>query len=227
VNERRRKKMKQHESFCDSTLQNLYDADMAVFEISSFAASKLLPGRATREFIKEDNIIDFYKLNSFEKWRQKLHDNWIQPFKVDNHAWNSVTHFLLAHKFGEDSKYFAFFTSEANTPLSKDVKLAIAAGSKTGKLNGKLIRPKEIKIAHPTTSKKKYRKALMSKFEQNEELRDILLSTKNAKLVFYKKNFASIIADDLMIIREMLRSQREDSQYTNREETSGDVGVNV
>lgn len=204
---KRCKDQKERENFCDSTLQNLYDESI-IFEISSFASTKILPGNATREEIKEEDFIDFHKLHSFEKWRQKLHDNWIAPFSVDNHNWNSVTHYLIAQKFDANGKYFQFFTAESNTPISKITKFAIAAGSKSGKLKNKVLRPTDIQIVKSKISKKKYRKALLAKFEQNEDLKDILLSTKNAKLVYYKKGRHSIIADDLMIVRNILNEQK-------------------
>jgi hypothetical protein len=202
------KKSKEYESFCDSTLQNLYDDTVAVLEISSFASTKVLPGKARRETIKEDNIVDFYKLHSFECWRQKLHDNWIATFEIDDTTWNSITHYVIAQKFGPDNKYYLFFTAESNTPLSKDVQLAIAAGSATGKLKGKVIRPADIKIVKPKISKKRYRKALKAKFEQHDELKQILLSTQNAKLVYFKKGRKPIIADDLMVIRSALQEEK-------------------
>lgn len=210
INEKRKKAQKDREAFSDSTLQNLYDDTFATFEISSFASSKVLPGMATRETIKEETLIDFYKLHSFEKWRQKLHDNWIAPFSIDEHNWNSVTHYLIANKFGSENKFYLFFTAESNTPLSKDVSLAIAAGSVSGKLKNKLIRPADIKIINPKISKKKYKKVLLAKFEQNLDLKQILMSTKNAKLVYYKKGRHPVIADDLMVVRHIFKESKED-----------------
>jgi len=210
INEKRKKAQKDREAFSDSTLQNLYDETFAIFEISSFASSKVLPGIATRETIKEETLIDFYKLHSFEKWRQKLHDNWIATFSIDDHSWNSVTHYLIANKFGSENKFYLFFTAESNTPLSKDVSLAIAAGSVTGKLKNKLIRPADIKIINPKISKKKYKKVLLAKFEQNPDLKQILMSTKNAKLVYYKKGRHQVIADDLMVVRNIIKESKEE-----------------
>jgi predicted NAD-dependent protein-ADP-ribosyltransferase YbiA (DUF1768 family) len=201
-----KKNMQLKEDFCDSTVQNMYDPNI-VFEISSFASTKALPGRASRETIREENLLDFYKLHSFEKWRFMLHDSWLKPFKFQDHFWNSVTHCCNANKFITSfPKYYLFFTAESGTPLSKDAALAIAAGSQKGQYKNKLIRPNDIHVSKKTF--KDYRQCLLAKFEQNSELEDVLLSTKNAKLVYFKKGKPPKIADDLMVVRNILQKKK-------------------
>jgi predicted NAD-dependent protein-ADP-ribosyltransferase YbiA (DUF1768 family) len=86
--------------------------------------------------------------------------------------------------------------------------MAKAAGSKSGKLNKELIRPKGVvvdKDLNPTLKNKELYKAQYAKFSQNEDLRQLLLLTKNAKLVLSKETTAPEVFDSLMIIRDKLQ----------------------
>jgi predicted NAD-dependent protein-ADP-ribosyltransferase YbiA (DUF1768 family) len=173
-----------------------------------------LPGHYRNERIPSENVVDFYKLIKFGNWRFKLHDSYIdveKPFKLDEHFWNSVTHYIQANKFQKHyPDYYLFFTAESCTPLSKNAKLAIAAGSKSGKLNGKVIRPDTIKINKPSSKKATHYDAILAKFSQNAEFKEMLLSTLNAKLVVYKKGFRPSIANLLMLIREKLKHDTQE-----------------
>jgi predicted NAD-dependent protein-ADP-ribosyltransferase YbiA (DUF1768 family) len=49
--------------------------------------------------------------------------------------------------------------------------------------------------------------ALYAKFNQNEDLKEMLKETKNAKLIHYKKGKEPELAESLIIVRDKLRHQ--------------------
>jgi predicted NAD-dependent protein-ADP-ribosyltransferase YbiA (DUF1768 family) len=50
--------------------------------------------------------------------------------------------------------------------------------------------------------------ALYAKFSQNEELKRLLLGTKNAKLLQYKVGKEPVIREDLILIRDKLLHEK-------------------
>jgi predicted NAD-dependent protein-ADP-ribosyltransferase YbiA (DUF1768 family) len=97
---------------------------------------------------------------------------------------------------------------ESGTDLSKNVEHAKGAGSKTGKFKKELIRPKEVEVDEDYTEdkvSKNLQKALKAKFEQNKDLKELLLATKKAKLVHSEKSKDPIMAEELMIVRDGLK----------------------
>ena len=74
----------------------------------------------------------------------------------------------------------------------------------SGKYAGKLIRPKEVTVDPDffgKRDKKEKYDAQHAKFSQNEDLKALLLATKDAKLLHYVKGRPPEVLDDLMIIR--------------------------
>ena len=89
--------------------------------------------------------------------------------------------------------------------MSKNVNLAIAAGSLTGEYGNKLIRPKNIGIDrsfdNKTLQEVKHR-ALRAKFDTNPKLKKILENTKNAKLLKYTNKGELKVCYELMKLRK-------------------------
>ena len=90
--------------------------------------------------------------------------------------------------------------------------MAKSAGGKTGKgvVDDKemvLLRPENVEI-DPDFYKSRYNKELYdaqyAKFTQNKELKDLLMATKNAKLMHYVNNKPLEEYKQLMEIREKL-----------------------
>ena len=159
------------------------------------------PGKGTNEKIPNDKRSQYIELSKIPNWRRKLDDTWSDaPFTVDNKKWLSVEHYYQSSKFKKQNPDFAslFSIDNQSSEIAKDVDLAMSAGSKTGRANSKaksklkdkntLLRPKNIDIDpdfYGERSDKEREIALVSKFEQNEDLKLLLLNTKNAKLIHY------------------------------------------
>jgi predicted NAD-dependent protein-ADP-ribosyltransferase YbiA (DUF1768 family) len=146
-------------------------------------------------------------------WRRKLDNSWGQSFTLDGNRWETVEHYYQASKFKEHNReFYLSFALESGTPLSKNVDLARDAGSKKGinKETKELIRPVEVSVDPEFDDKvgeKALKDALYAKFSQNEDLKDMLLATKNAKLVYCKKCKEPKLAEELIFIRNALKKQ--------------------
>jgi hypothetical protein len=85
--------------------------------------------------------------------------------------------------------------------------MAKGAGGKSGKFQGTVIRPKEIKVDDDFFSgrgKKEMEDAMFAKFSQNEELKKVLLATNRAKLTHFMRGNPPIVFNDLMRVRQRL-----------------------
>ena len=105
----------------------------------------------------------------------------------------------------DNPEFYLSFSLESGTELSKNPERAKAAASKTGKYKGELVRPKEVIIDpefYGKRGKKELFDAQFAKFSQNEDLKRLLIETKNAKLLHCKKCKEPELMEDLMMIRE-------------------------
>ena len=192
----------------EAKIRNLYD-DNVEFRFYNQSSSKRMPGKGAGEKITQERVRDFSNLATIPDWRKKLDNMWQQEFTLDGYRWNSVEHFLQASKFKNGNRdFYLSFTLESGTDLSKNAEHAKGAGSKTGKFKKELIRPKEVEIDEDySTDKvsKNLQKALKAKFEQNKDLKELLLATKKAKLVHSEKSKDPVMAEELMIVRDALK----------------------
>jgi len=194
-----------------STPNELYTDDI-VFQIYNRANNKPLPGKGNGEKIPLEKISDFSKLKTIDNWRRKLDDDYISPFNLDGHEWKTVEHYYQANKFKNTNKeFYLLFSLDSNSKISNSVDLAKAAGSKSGKHKGDLLRNKDIKIDPEFYGGNEdviLQNALYAKFEQdNTDLLEALLETKNAKLQHYKAGVEPKIENSLMIIRNKFKNK--------------------
>lgn len=197
-----------YEDLNEAKLRNLYD-DRVVFVFYNKSNDKPLPGKGSGETILNERLKEFTGLAAIPSWRKKLDTDWTQPFTLDNHQWSTVEHYYQASKFKKNHpEFYLSFSLDSGTDLSKDPALAKAAGSKTGKLKGELLRPIEVQIDpdfYSKSCKQEMYRANYAKFTQHEDLKKLLLDTQNAKLTQFQKGKSPEIMEDLMLIRDKIK----------------------
>uniref|UniRef100_A0A6C0H647 NADAR domain-containing protein n=1 Tax=viral metagenome TaxID=1070528 RepID=A0A6C0H647_9ZZZZ len=166
-----------------------------------------LPGKAPGENIPNQSVIEYSFLNKIPKWRKKLCNNYISIIEIDHRHWASVEHYLQANKFKNTCpEFYESFAIESKSLLSQNPEMAKSSGSSSGKYLGNIVRPKHCSIDPLYNPDKFIDKALLAKFTQHPDLKRILLETKNAKLMNYKRGKEPILAENLMIIRKKIES---------------------
>ena len=195
--------------------RDLYDPSI-VFMFHSKSEEKSKPGKGSNEEIPVDKLSDFVEFTKKEKnvtwknnWRRKLDDSWMEsPFTIDNLRWNSIIHYVEGSKFKKGfPDFYKMFSEDSNSDISKDVLLAKAAGSKTGKIKDKALRPKNISIDsdfNEARENEERKLAVYAKFEQNHDLKQLLSYTYPAKLIHFVRGSPAEPDNILMQIRKQL-----------------------
>ena len=152
----------------------------------------------------------FSTLNSFELWRQKLHDAWTgTPFNMnsgDKKRWNSIEHYLLAIPFKDTHPaLYEEYSDDSKSTLSKDIKLAREAMKKKSGKTGKYYNIVKEKEPMDEKTMEVYRKdALREKFKKDTDMGRMLKSTNLAKLEIYRPNQPPKLDMSLMQVRSEL-----------------------
>ena len=88
--------------------------------------------------------------------------------------------------------------------------MAKACGGKDGKFKTKLIRPKEVIVDQDYTEERENKNiydAQYAKFTQHPELTQLLLQTKNAKLLQFKTGKSPELDNTLMLVRDKIKKK--------------------
>lgn len=192
---------------------DLYDqATTFQFYLNSLDAPA--PGKGAGESVGPEGHKFYSELAKIPSWRRKLSNFWESEFTLDGKKWGSVEHYYQGSKFKRTNPdFYAQFSLDSGSALSKDILMANAAGSKNGKYKGELVRPKNIAIDKDffevretgmTRANLELQAAMMAKFSQNEELKRLLKATKKAKLNHFSRGSPPEVFTDLMIVRKTL-----------------------
>ena len=180
-----------------------YDRD-TVFNFNSSSQDKTMPGCGCGENIPNDKIFQYMTLSDIPEWRNKLDDAWTAPFTMDRRRWISVDNSIEGSKYSKTYPDFSIlFSLDSDSPLSKNPALAkIVGGKSKHELKPPNVKPDSDYFAERSVTTR--RNALVAKFEQNLDLRDTLLATKNATLKQFARGKKPIIRYDLMRVRDYL-----------------------
>ena len=181
-----------------------FDPD-TVLSIQSNSPSTTLPGQISCEKMPMPTRVDFINLSHIKDWRRKLDNSWSHaPFKLDNHKWASVDHYYNASKFKKGyPDFYMQFSLDSDSTLSKDPILAKKVGSK----EKHELKPKHVRIDPDFYSGRSLTErnlAVEAKFAGNPDMRNILKSTRNAKLVRVLRGGECKVCNDIMRIRNDL-----------------------
>ena len=201
---------------------SIFNKDI-VFVFHRNSSNAFKPGMAknTNEKIPADKRSSFIDLSKISNWRRKLDDSWDEaPFELNGNKWMSVEHYYQSAKFRVHNPDFSdlFSLDATDSQIAKDVDLAMSAGSKSGRANAKakkkvkgdtLLRPKGIEIDPKFYGEKSDQErvnAINAKFSKNEDLKKVLLATRDAKLMQF--NHGSVPDNDhiLMAVRHELNN---------------------
>jgi len=132
-------------------------------------------------------------------WRKKLDDSWPAPFTIDSKRWSTVKHYCLASQYKRGfPDFYSEFSLDTDNKISSNLEAAILAASDGGSANRKVDDDYE---ARAETERKT---ALVAKFTQNLDLKNLLLSTKPARLDHFIRRNKSEIDELLMNVRNEL-----------------------
>ncbi len=189
--------------------ESKYNPDI-VFQFYNKSDNGPLPGMGSGEKIPESEKAYFRTLAETKDWRRMLSNFWQTPFTMDGHTWQSVEHYYQGSKFKNNNREFYLkFSLDSRSDIASDPAVAKAAGSKTGKLKDTLLRPKNITVDPDFfggRNEREMENAMMAKFSQNNDLKRVLLATRNAKLVHYVRGSPPVVFTNLMEVRYKLRN---------------------
>ena len=203
--------------------ESLFD-DSVIFQFYS-KSRDVDPGKGSGENISPKVETDFTELKKIKNWRHQLSNfhtkvdknkKVVPLFKLDGYTWASVEHYYHANKFKKNNMdYYKLFTMESKSDISTDPIAAKGAGGKTGKVNKKKFRPSNIKMDDDFMMNGKNEDVMyngqLAKYKQNPELKQMLLLTKDAKLVHFSRG-GSIVFYDTMKVRKLLRNEEKQNK---------------
>jgi len=178
-----------------------------------YSASKdAPPGKGAREIIPPEYAEEYKQsLAEFPDFRKMLSNFAEGPFQLDGLNWNSVEHYYQGAKFKKNNpEFYRQFSLDSGSELSRDPNMAKAYGGKSGKFKGKVVRKKGIDVDPDFFGEDRGTKemfdAQLAKFTQDENMRRLLLATKDAQLLHtLPRSSKSIPFDNLVYFRDLMK----------------------
>jgi hypothetical protein len=202
---------------------DLYDAKTTLMFYQN-SDSHPKAGKGSGE--KTDNLVEFNRLNTIKDWRRKLDDTWMVIFSIDGNKWPSVTHYFLGSQFKKGFPDYALkYSFDSNSPISKSVKAAkdeynrvlktkksalmgqVSKGGPAGSSGDSITitpDPDFFTVKENPIFEVQRMKALEAKFNQNLDMKQILLETKDAKLIHFERGKEAPADMLLMKLRKRL-----------------------
>jgi len=187
------------EEEADEKNEDLYDED-TVFMFHQHSEIHKNAGEGSGEKIPMAKKLEYSNLKKSVPWRRMLDDTWANDILIrtaDGKEWKSVEHYVQAAKFKNGfPDFYHSFSMKADSELSKDVDYAKAAGE-SGKLKKKtedgktqtiILRPKNVHPDENYNAEEERGMAIGLKLSQNEDVKQILLATRRAKLVHFSRS---------------------------------------
>jgi predicted NAD-dependent protein-ADP-ribosyltransferase YbiA (DUF1768 family) len=189
--------------------ENMYNPEIQFYFYSG--SKNAPPGKGAREIMPAEFLKEYKdSLDVFPDFRKMLSNFGEGPFVLDGLNWNSVEHYYQASKFKKNNPdFYRTFSLDSGTELSRDPNMSKAYGGKSGKYKGKLVRPKNIVVDEDFfsgRSEKEMFDAQLAKFTQNENMRNMLLATKDAQLMHtIPRSSKAIPFDNLVYFRDLIK----------------------
>ena len=171
--------------------QELITDENTIFIVCNGKKDQKTPGKEPSEKIPKERISEFAALAKTPEWREKLCNDYLLPFTLDEVEWQHVNHFLLAAKYRKQP-YAKEFEN-----YNKALEIV-----KTKKVNGEKI---NMDTDFKTREKQEMYHALYAKFTQHPELARILDATLDAKLYYRINKQVKEEFVELMWLRHTLR----------------------
>ena len=191
-------------------------SNITVFRFHKVANPKPLPGMGNGESIGPETVFEYSKLSGIENWRRKLSDMYISSFELDGYKWNSVEHYYQANKFKQSANIFdKFISHDVNkSEIEEDSTKAQDYGNsitRKRRIDAIYVNNTELIDDDYTFEKGQLSRemAQRAKFSQNYDLKQMLLSTKQARLDEYKPYTVARVSISLSKIRHELEKGKK------------------
>jgi ribA/ribD-fused uncharacterized protein len=133
------------------------------------------PGKGSNEYVKNPN--DYLELSKIADWRKMLSNFWVAPFDINGVRFNTVEHAYQGSKIGiADPDLGHSFSLNTGSELSQSSGDVAQKNRKLVVLNSDQLTKWQL------VQDELVYQALVSKFSQNPDLREVLLFTNDAEL---------------------------------------------
>lgn len=129
----------------------------------------------------------------------------MQPFELDGRRWLSAEHYYQGSKFKKNNpNFYRQFSINSGMEIANNVEMAKSAGRKTGMHRGIHYREQGVSRDGGFKKEDSMYTALVAKFTQHPDLKDVLMNTMNAKIMIHRRGMQCVPAIALMRVRKQL-----------------------